>query len=162
VCIGIYPHRVEQRGIPQRAVNFPMQDRTEINGPGYPIIKLYLYDKGPNDLERADRMDWMAHGLFSLMKRLDLQRRSASLQSLPVVQQLSLMDFGPRFHEALLPTWQATSNQFDPVDGDHCDIILAIGMKVGSVMLHERLHKNSPHDNKLITYSMSVAALLSS
>jgi hypothetical protein len=45
------------------------------------------------------------------------------------------MDLGPRLYEALLPTWQATSNQFDPVDGDYCDVILAIGMKMGSVML---------------------------
>jgi len=103
---------------------------SEINGSGYSVVKLYLQDKGSNDLQRADRMDRMAHGFFSLSKWLDLKRGSASLQSLPVVQQLGLMDLGPGFHEALLPTWQATSNEFDPVDGDYCDIILAIGMKV--------------------------------
>jgi hypothetical protein len=58
------------------------------------------------------------------------------------------MDLGPGFHEALLPTWQATSNQFNPVDGDYCDIILAIGMKVGSVMLREWLHKHADDNPK--------------
>jgi hypothetical protein len=58
------------------------------------------------------------------------------------------MDLGPSFHEALLPTWQATSNQFDSVDGDYSDMILAIGMKVRPVMLRERLHKHADDNPK--------------
>jgi hypothetical protein len=58
------------------------------------------------------------------------------------------MDLGPSFNEALLPARQATSNQFDPINGDYRDVILAIGMKVGSVMLSERLYKHSDDNPK--------------
>ncbi len=48
-------------------------------------------------------MDLVPHETNILPKRLDLERQTASLQSLPVIKQLALMNLRPRFHEPPLP-----------------------------------------------------------
>ena len=72
-----------------------------------------------------------------LWKRIDRQGLCSGLQPLPVGNQLSLTQLGPRLHQSSLPPWEAAREQLYGVQSVYGLIVAMVGMEVRGVMRPE-------------------------
>src|SRR5258708_40072446 len=76
-------------------------------------------------------MDRMCH---KSSKRSDPDWDLTGLQSLPIYQQFSFMQFRPSFNQTRLASWQCSGNQLHRLDLVHGNIISIVRMKMRRVM----------------------------
>ena len=73
------------------------------------------------------------------------------LQSGPVVEQLLLVQLGPRFHQPSLAGGQRAGDQVNGVNAKDRVLVLPVGMEVRKVMLAAHLGEHADDDSKKAT-----------
>jgi len=85
---------------------------------------------------------------MSLPQRFYLKRQSATLQSVPVLDQLLSMDLDPGCHKSRLLHRKFPTDEFDCVDRKYARLILEVRVKVRAVVRCSRLSEHPNHDPK--------------
>jgi hypothetical protein len=88
------------------------------------------------------------HRVWSLIKRINRQRRLARLKPLPIDNEFLLVQLGPSFHETLLPSWKRASNELDRFQAEHGHLTLIIGVEVRQLVRLADFHVHPNNDAK--------------
>jgi hypothetical protein len=123
----------EERGIAQRTEQGASKHSREIDAPLKPIVEPQLQRERSHDLRGLDSIDRMTH--YSLRQGFDWSRRLTLLQTVPVVEELGLMKFGPGLNQLSLPRGQCPGDQLDRINAHNGHLILPIRVKMGKVVL---------------------------
>jgi hypothetical protein len=91
-------------------------------------------------------MGWVMK--YSLLQRLNFDRYLTSLQSIPIIQEFSLVQLCPSFHEPLLPSWKPPGNQGYGINAVNGLSILVVSVKVWQVVLRCWFGKHPNDDPK--------------
>jgi hypothetical protein len=81
----------KNRRVLQGTIQFPLEDRTEIDRLRRAVFELYAQSERPDFLKRYNSMNFMRHIRSESLQGLNLNRRPAFLQRFPIGHQLLLM-----------------------------------------------------------------------
>jgi hypothetical protein len=83
---------------------------------------------------------------MDLPEWFDLDRRLARLQEVPIPLQFGSMNLRPGLDEPLLRLREAAIQTVNRVNGEHRRMLLVVGVKVRTVVLHARLDEHANDD----------------
>ena len=139
-------HAIERARVAQRAKQWPVEDRPEIDAPLGPVAEHHAQRVRPNDGEASDAMDGMVHGAHRSGSISD--GRSTGLQEVPVGLQFSAVNLSPGLDEAPLREWQGAAQALDRVEREHRGVLLMVRVEMGAMMGAARLDEHSDYDAK--------------
>src|SRR5262245_23256692 len=87
----------------------------------------------------------MAWGMV-LSERIDLERRLARLQEVPVLLQFRPMNLCPGLHEASLADWKVATQALQRVDREHSCVLLVVRVEVRTMVRAAGLDEHPDDD----------------
>src|SRR5206468_10573739 len=134
---------IEHLEILERRKHFAFQHRPKIDSLLAAIVKAERQGVRRDDFKSLDAMDCVTHYTGShLAQRLDLERRVAGLQELPVPRKLVAMDFCPGFDDPLLGSRKTSSDALDRIKSENGGLVLIRRMKMRPVMRRGDVKEN--------------------
>ena len=73
------------------------------------------------------------------------------LQGVPICHQFVLMQFGPRFDQALLPARQGTGDHLHRIDAVYPHFLLIVCVKMWNMMFRTHLREHANDNAKELT-----------